>query len=295
MPRNAAVLDIKGGKTQTIAFGLVNVPVRIKNVDAPKKNRTVSGNYICAEHHEKARQVYVCDTDGATHKAGEQCDKVKGYPTDTGYVVLEEDVVEQIIAEKTGAIAIEQFVDATSVDPLFFKQTYIVAPDTGGGPTYDLLAAAMQETGMLAFGKAVLPGTKKTQGVIIRWSPFAEQLVLETCKFDTDINWPDLDAVANGIKSRPAPVAGNVTMARQIIDGLTTKFDPTGVEDEFDKQLRALIDQAAQGKQLVAPAPKAEAATPADDLVAALKKSVAASKDKPIAKKPAAKKTKAAA
>lgn len=287
MPRNAAVLDIKGGKTQTIAFGLVNVPIKIKNVKAPKKSRSISGSFVCAEHHEKARQTYVCDCDGMTHKAGEACEKVTGYQVaDGSYVVPDQDVLEQIIAEKTGAIAIDAFVPAADVDPLFFNESYIVAPGEGGGPTYDLLAQAMADANMVAWGKAVLPGTKKTQGVIIRWSPFAEQLVLETCKFDTDINWDDLDAVSNGIKARPAPAKANLDMAAQIIDGLTAKFDPTTVEDEYDKAKRDLVAQLAGGKKLTAPAPKVEAATPADDLVAQLKKSVAASK------KPAAKTTK---
>jgi DNA end-binding protein Ku len=291
LPRNATATELKGGKHQTIAFGLVNVPVRIKPVEVTKRQRTISANFICGEHMEKARQVYVCDQAGKTHGAGEAIEKVRGYPVDGGYVVLDDDVLEEIIAEKTGAITIDQFVPADEVDPLFFAKTYLLGPDEGGHPTYDLLAKAISTAGVIGVGTAVLAGTKKTQLVAIRYSGFAEQLILQTCKFDSEINWADIDAVANGIKSRPAPTAANLKLAAQIIDGLAGDFDPSSVEDEYQKALGDLIAKAASGQKLVAPKVKAAPVTPVDDLMTKLQESVAQAKK--AGKKPA--KTKAAA
>lgn len=287
MPRNATALDLKGGKKQSIAFGLVNVPVRIKNVNASAKSSGApSANFICADHQEKCKTHRYCEAGDHT------VDAVKAFPVEGGgYVTIDDDLLESIVAEKTGAINIDVFVPADEIDPAFYKASYIVAPDEGGAPTYDLLAKAIAETGMVGVGRAVLPGTKRTQLVALRWSPWAEQLMAESLKFDTEIDYANVDAVANGIKSRPAPAAANVKMATQIIEGLAGDFDPTVVEDDFAAGVRDLIAQAAAGKKLVAPKPKA-AAPPADDLAAQLVKSIAAAKAG--GKKPA-KKTKAAA
>jgi DNA end-binding protein Ku len=94
-------------------------------------------------------------------------------------------------------------------------------------------------------------------------------------------------------------------MAEQLIDSLSTKFDPAAYRDEYREQLLALIEQKAEGKEIVAPKAEAPKATKAPDLMAALEESIAAvkgkgdekaAKPKPKAKaKKAAKKSKAKA
>lgn len=287
MPRNApSAVELKGGKHQTIAFGLVNVPVRIKNVKAPKRERTIGANFICEEHQVKAKQVYVCEEAGGSHAPGADVGRVKAYPTDSGYVQIDESELDELITGD-GSIAIETFVPAEQVDPLFFDEHYMVGPDEGGATTYDLLCQALEEEGVIGVGTAILPGTKKTKIVAVRYSPFAEQLLLETVRFDYEINFADMDAVANGRKSRPAPTPQNVAVAVQLIEANAGEFDPSGVEDEWQKALRDAIAAAQSGKPAPVAKAKPVAVTPADDLMAKLQESVKKAK---ATKKPAAKK-----
>ena len=84
-------------------------------------------------------------------------------------------------------------------------------------------------------------------------------------------------------------------MAEQLIESLSTKFDPEGYRDEYREQLMKLIETKAEGKEIVQSESEAPQATKAPDLMAALEASIAAAKDRKPAKKPAAKKAKAAA
>jgi DNA end-binding protein Ku len=69
-------------------------------------------------------------------------------------------------------------------------------------------------------------------------------------------------------------------MAEQLIDSLSTEFEPDAYKDEYREQLLALIEQKAEGKEIVAPEAEAPKATKAPDLMAALEESIAAVKEK---------------
>jgi DNA end-binding protein Ku len=85
-------------------------------------------------------------------------------------------------------------------------------------------------------------------------------------------------------------------MAEQLIDSLSTEFDPGAYRDEYREQLLALIERKAEGKEIVASEEEAPQATKAPDLMAALEQSIAAVKDKGAKpKKAPAKKHKAKA
>jgi DNA end-binding protein Ku len=69
-------------------------------------------------------------------------------------------------------------------------------------------------------------------------------------------------------------------MAEQLIDSLSTEFEPNQYRDEYREQLLALIEQKAEGKEIVAPETETPKETKAPDLMAALEESIAAVKDK---------------
>jgi DNA end-binding protein Ku len=292
VPRNAAAPELKGGVKQVISFGLVNLPVKVKPLHASRKETSVGTNYVCPTHKEKVSTKRFCDSCDSIVEA------VKMFPTDSGYVDIEEEVLASLAADKTGELRIDRFVD-DEIDPIWFEKPYIVAPGEGGQAVYDLLAQAMRDAGKAAEGNAVFGGAKSTRKIIVRWSDKTETLVAHTCVYDTGIRWADVDTVANGMKARPAPTPDQVDFASQVIDQLAGDFDPEAVEDTYTPVVRDLIAQAAAGKKLTAPAkaPKQEASV--DDLMAALRDSVAATADsKPKAKangKKPARKPKAAA
>jgi DNA end-binding protein Ku len=109
----------------------------------------------------------------------------------------------------------------------------------------------------------------------------------------------ELDDVLPG--KAPKVAKREQEMAEQLIDSLSTEFDPTAYRDEYREELLGLIERKAEGKEIVTPEAEAPQATKAPDLMAALEESIAAVKDKGSSRKPApkrkaaAKKTKAAA
>ena len=68
-------------------------------------------------------------------------------------------------------------------------------------------------------------------------------------------------------------------MAEQLIESLSTEFDPAAYRDEYREQLLALIERKAEGKEIVASESEAPQATKAPDLMAALEESIAAVKE----------------
>jgi DNA end-binding protein Ku len=291
MPRNSGAPEPQRGSAQSIAFGLVNVPVKVKTLSESKAKTSISANFICPDHEEKVKTKRYCE-------AGDHYpDAVKAYPVDGGYVQLDEDLLDQIVAAKTGELRIETFVPLEQIDPIYFKAPYLVYPGEGGAGNYDLLATAMRDAGRAAVGNAVFAGAKSTALIVLRFSEATGTLVAHSCVYDDAIRWGDVDLVVNAAQARPAPSAAHVQLAEQIIQGLEGDFDPTAVADTYTPALRDLLAQAAGGKT-PKPAAKPQPTTQADDLMAALRDSVAAAKKTPKPKpaaKPKAAKKKAAA
>ena len=68
-------------------------------------------------------------------------------------------------------------------------------------------------------------------------------------------------------------------MARQLIDSLTTEFDPDKYHDDYRERVLELIEQKASGQEIVVEEPTEEP-TKVVDLMAALEASLAAVKKK---------------
>ena len=73
-------------------------------------------------------------------------------------------------------------------------------------------------------------------------------------------------------------------MAEQLIESLSTDFEPSAYHDEYREQLLSLIERKAEGKEIVASEAEAPKATKTPDLMAALEESIAAVKDRPARK-----------
>jgi DNA end-binding protein Ku len=87
-------------------------------------------------------------------------------------------------------------------------------------------------------------------------------------------------------------------MAQQLIDSLSSEFEPEKYRDEYRDKVLDLIERKASGEDIVVQ-PEAPAPAKVPDLMAALEASLAAVQsaddDEPPAKKPAAAKKKPAA
>jgi DNA end-binding protein Ku len=249
-----------------ISFGLVNVPVKLYSATSPK---SVRFHQLSAKTGARIKQKRV---DASTGEEVAYEDLVKGYElAPDRYVVIEPEELEALDPKATHTIDIEEFVDLVEIDPIYYDNSYFIAPSTGGAKPYRLLLEAMRESGRVGIGRVVL--RSKQQLCALR--PTGDVLTLSTMLFGDEVlhsdNLDELDAIRDTETSER-----ELAMAEQLIESLSGEFDPTRYRDEYRDQVLALIERKASGEE-IAPAPAAQPATAAaPDLMAALEASLAA-------------------
>ena len=254
----------------TISYGLLNVPVRLFSAVA---RRNIALREIRESDNSRIKHKRVAD---GTDEEVPYENIVKAYELTPGqYVPLSKDEMAALAPEKTRAIDVQDFVDIEEIDPMYFDSPYYLGPAEGAEKAYSLLAAAMESSGKAAISRFVfrnkehLAAIRATDGV----------LTLTTMRFHDEVVPPsELDDALPDEK--PKVAKREQQMAEQLIDSLSTEFEPDAYKDEYREQLLALIEQKAEGKEIVAPEAEAPKATKAPDLMAALEESIAAVKEK---------------
>jgi DNA end-binding protein Ku len=254
----------------TISFGLLNVPVRLFSAVA---RRNIALREI--RESDSARIKHRRVAEGTDEEVPYE-NIVKAYELSPGqYVPLSQDEMAAMAPEKTRAIDVQDFVDIEEIDPMYFNSPYYLGPADGAEKAYSLLAAAMESSGKAAISRFVfrnkehLAAIRATDGV----------LTLTTMRFHDEVVPPsELDDALPDKK--PKVAKREQQMAEQLIDSLSTKFEPGSYKDEYREQLLALIEQKAEGKEIVASEAETPKETKAPDLMAALEESIAAVKEK---------------
>jgi DNA end-binding protein Ku len=283
--------------TGTIGFGMVTVPVKLYSaVD----RKTVRFHQLSGKSGVRVAQKRV---DPSTGEEVPYTELVKGYElAPDRYVVIEPGELETLEPKKTKTIEIEEFVDLSQIDPVYYDHPYYLAPGQGGSKPYRLLLEAMRETGKVAIARVVI--RSKEQLVAVR--PMGDVLGMATMLFADEVLSPErLDEIADAAEVKTTK--RELDIAKQLIDSLAGDFKPDAFQDSYREQVLALIERKAQGKAIAVQPSSKEVAAPAPDLMSALKASLDAVRaregaapsgvgDKPLkaAKKPAAKKAKAA-
>jgi len=252
-----------------ISFGLVNVPVKLYSAVSRK---TVRFHQLNSDTGHRISQKRV---DSVTGDEVPYENLVKGFElTKDRYVVITPEELDSVSPEKTRAIDIEDFVDLEDIDPIFYDHPYYLVPDKGAGKAYGLLLEAMRESGKVAIARVVI--RSKEQLVAIR--PAAgDVLTMETMIFhDEVVPTDDLDGVpdAKDLKTTDR----ELKMAQQLIESLTSDFEPSKYHDEYREKVLELVERKAEGEE-IAIQPQDEEPTKVPDLMAALEASLAAVKD----------------
>lgn len=251
-----------------ISFGLVNVPVRLHTATSSKDVRF---NQLDSESGARIRYKKVS---AATDEEVPNERIVKGYEVSPGrYVVVETSDIEKLAPKATHTIEIDEFVDLSQIDPVYFENPYYLFPDKSGEKAYKLLVETMADLAKVAVGRLIL--RSKEHLVAIR--PVDGVLYLETMRFGDEVIPP---AEVGDVPSPDVEVSDReVDMARQLVDALSAKWDPDKYHDTYREHLVGLIEAKAAGQEIVAE-PSAEVSARVVDLMAALEASLAATEDK---------------
>ena len=250
-----------------ISFGLVNIPVKLYSAVSRK---TVRFNQLDGKDGTRIQQKRV------NPQTGDEVPYerlVKGYELSPDrYVVVTPEELDAIEPRKTRMIEIEDFVELDDIDPIYYDHPYYLVPGKGAEKAYALLVKAMEEAHRVGVARVVI--RSKEQLVAIR--PREGILAMETMLFGDEVVSPDdFDELPDTGKLKASK--REVDMAAELIDSLSTDFDPSKYRDEYRERVLDLIERKAEGEEIaIQPAEEAPAEVP--DLMAALEASIADAK-----------------
>ena len=254
--------------TGSISFGLVNVPVKLYPA---VHQQDIHFNQF--EEGTGARIKYK----RVSEKSGREVpwEKiVKGYEVTKGrFITIDPEELEAFQPRANRTVEIEDFVALDEIDPVYYDHTYYLAPNgaDGAAKAYALLLQAMEQQAKVAIGRVVL----RTKQYLAAIRPLDGVLALSTMLFaDEVVPRSDIDDLPS---RSPSVSEREVGMAAQIIDSLTTEWDPGRYRDTYREKVMDLIDRKAKGKEIVVEEHETEPSN-VIDLLAALEASLAAAK-----------------
>ena len=256
-------------------------------------------------------RIRMVTQDAETGATLSRSDLVKGYEFKKNhYLVIDDEDFESARIESSTLVKIDKFVDAASIDPIYFAASYYLAPDGDAGQdVYIVLCDAIASTGKIALSRVVIARREHPIAIM----PMGNGLVAHTLHEERDLN--DYASLFDGLPSaRPDP--DMIQLATQLIDRQTGKYDPGDIEDRYETRLRTMIEAKLKGEGIQAEETDEPDRSNVVDLIAALRKSLgqttgektaskktgkakAPTKSKPTARgkddRPAARKTSASA
>ena len=251
----------------SISFGLVNVPVKVFT-----GVREHSVHFHQVEKRTGARIRYEKVSDKSGKKVASD-DIELGYEVGRGRLVTVDPAQLAELRPRTSrTIDISDFVDLAEIDPVFYDHTYWLGPDgESARRPYDLLVGAMQDRNRAGIGMVVMRNKQYLAAI----RPRDGALAMSTMHFADEVL--DRSSVENLSPKNAKPAPGELKLASQIIDALSTDWNPDRYKDSYSDEVRDLLERQAAGKHVaMEEAPTQEGQVL--DLVAALEASLDAAK-----------------
>lgn len=211
-----------------IAFGLVNVPVKV---------------YTATEDHDiSLHQVHNADGGRIRYQRRcEVCSKIvdyedidRAYEDDGRTVVLSREELKSIPAENSHEIDVVQFVPADQLDPIMFEKSYYLEPDSKSPKAYVLLRRALEDTDRVAIVQFALRDKTRLGALRIR----GDVLMLQALLWADEVREANFPSLETSIRIS----AQEREMSAALVDSMAADFDPGQFTDEYQLQLRQLID-----------------------------------------------------
>jgi len=247
----------------SIAFGLVNVPVKL---------------YSATETHD-VRLHQVHDEDGGCIRYQRKCEVCgevvayanidKAYEEDGKAVVLRDDDLAALPVERSREIEVVQFVPSKQIDPIRLEKSYYLEPTGSALKAYTLLRRVLDETARTAIVRISI--RQRQRLAVLRVHD--DVLMVQTMLWDDEIRAAEFAS----LDERPRIPSKELDLAKAIVDQLSGDFAPDEYEDDYQVQLRQLVDaKLDQGDAIDTAATFGEPAEEAEvlDLMEALQRSV---------------------
>lgn len=252
----------------SIAFGLVNVPVKVYSAT---EDHDIKFHQVHAGDHGRIRYRRVCEECGAVVDYG---DIARAYDSDDGrMVVITDDDLANLPEERDHEIEVLEFVPSADLDPLLYDRSYILEPSSKSIKSYVLLAKTLAETDRVAIVHFAL--RNKTRLAALRVKDFSKRqvMVVHTLLWPDEIRDPDFPSLDAKAEIKPA----ELKMAGQVVESMADDFDPDRYHDTYQEQLHELIAAKLEGGEAFTPEDRPaelDATEDVSDLLAKLEASV---------------------
>jgi len=214
--------------TGSIAFGLVNVPVKLYSA-------TESHDVSMHQVHDKdggriryQRRCEVCD------ESVEYSDIERAYDDGDHRVIIHKDDFEALPSDDADEIEVLQFVPSDQIDSIMLEKAYFLEPTSKTPKAYLLLRQTLEETDRTAIVKITL--RTRTRLAILRI--YGKLLMIQTLRWDDEIREVDF----KGVNSKAKISDKELEMSKQLVESYSEDFAPEEFEDDYQVELRKLID-----------------------------------------------------
>ena len=211
-----------------VTFGLVNVPVKLYSAT---EDHDVPLHQVHDADGGRIRYQRVCELDGAVVPY-EHIDKA--YDDGEHTVVLSKDDLAGLPAERDREIDVVEFVPSDQIDPIMLDRTYYLEPDSKSTKAYVLLRRTLQETDRTAIVKFALRQRTRLAALRVR----DDVLVLQTLLWADEVREADFPSLEGEVAVSDKELA----MSQQLVTSFESDFAPEQFGDEYQVQLRTLID-----------------------------------------------------
>jgi DNA end-binding protein Ku len=222
----------------SIAFGLVNVPVKVYSAT---EDHDLKFHQVHQKDNGRIRYKRVCEICG---EVVEYRDIAKAYESDDGQtVIITDEDLATLPEEKSREIEVLEFVPAGDLDPLMYDRSYFLEPDSKSSKSYVLLAQTLARTDRVAIVHFAL--RNKTRLAALRVKDFSkrEVMVIHTLLWPDEIRDPDFPVLDKEVTIKPA----ELKMAGQVVDSMADDFDPDRYRDDYQEQLKELVEAKLEG------------------------------------------------
>lgn len=250
-----------------ISFGLLQIPVSLHS--AEESNEL---HFHQLDRHDLA-PIHYQRVNSSTGKTVEWKDIVRGYEYARGeYVVIDDDDLAAANVEATQTIDLQDFVDVKAILPTFFERPYYVTPGKRAEKAYALFRDALARKKVVAVGTVVI----RTRQHLCALFPQKDVLILELLRFAHDLRGTEGLSLPKGSAEDVRVSPRELAMAEELIESMRSDWEPEKYRDHYHDDVLALIEQKAKTGKVAAPARREAPRSNVVDLMALLRKSVAA-------------------
>ncbi len=211
-----------------IAFGLVNVPVKVYSAT---EDHDVSLHQVHEKDGGRIRYQRRCEICG---EVVEYKNIAKAYDDGEQTVVLTDEDLASLPVEKSREIEVVEFVPSDQVDPILFDRTYYLEPDSKSTKSYVLLRRTLEETDRTAIVQFSLRQKSRLGALRVR----GDVLTLQTLLWEDEVREAAFPSLEESVRIS----AKELEMSSALVDSFSSDFDPSEFTDEYQEQLRTLIE-----------------------------------------------------